>query len=165
DGVVFNPTLGYATPTLRTGLDLISQQPRQNTLEVTASADGFVSVWVDWNQNGAFSDDERVANAQPVTAGTNDVTFAQGTNPTGIHSQVRVRYSTDAASIALPTGPSPDGEVEDYRAQIERGVLPNICSADGVDYSAITFTQITDIVGAGGVGSTARSTDFSDVDG
>src|SRR5690606_5870440 len=52
-----------------------------------------------------------------------------------------------------------------YRAQIERGVLPNICSADGVDYSAFTFTQITDIVGAGGVGSTARYTDVSVVDG
>ena len=27
---------------------------------------------------------ERVANAQPVTAGSNDITFAQGTDPAGI---------------------------------------------------------------------------------
>src|SRR5690606_22835325 len=88
-----------------------------------------------------------------------------GMNPIGIYSQVRVRYSTDAASIALPTGPAPDGEVEDYRALVERGVQPNICSADDVDYSAFTFSEITDIVGTGAVGSTARYTDVSVVDG
>src|SRR5690606_24717409 len=103
DGAVLNPGLGSGAPTLRTGLDSISLQPIENTLEVTASADGFVSAWVDWNQDGTFSEDERVANAQAVTAGANDVIFEQGTNPAGIFAQVRVRYSTDAASIALPT--------------------------------------------------------------
>src|SRR5690606_9884673 len=97
DGVLFNPGLGYDTPTLRTGLDRVSRQPVQNTLEVTASADGFVSVWVDWNQNGTFEDAERVADAEAVTDGANTLTFTQGENPAGIETFVRVRYSTDAA--------------------------------------------------------------------
>src|SRR5690606_1229700 len=47
-GVRFNPALGYLNPTLRTGLDPVSLQPVENTLAIDASADGFVSVWVDW---------------------------------------------------------------------------------------------------------------------
>lgn len=165
DGVVFNPDLGYGTPTLRTGVNSLSLQPIENTLEVTASADGFVSVWVDWNQDGAFAEDERMANAQAVTAGTNDVVFEQGTPPTGIFAQVRVRYSTDADLIATPTGPAPDGEVEDYQVLIERVVQPNVCSASDVEHSAFTFSDITEVTGTGGIGSSARYANVSVVDG
>ncbi|MFD5214162.1 GEVED domain-containing protein [Microbacterium sp. NPDC058345] len=165
DGVVFNPALGYETPTLRTGLDAVSRQPIENTLEVSASADGFVSVWVDWNADGSFTDDERVANAQAVTAGTNEVSFENATNPGGIFAQVRVRYSTDAASIALPTGPAPDGEVEDYRAIIERAIQPAVCTASDVTYSAFTFTDPVDVTGTGGPGSSARFENVTVVEG
>ena len=165
DGVVFNPDFGYGAPTLRTGLDSLSLQPIENTLEVTASADGFVSVWVDWNQDGTFTEDERMAFAQAVTAGANEVTFEQGTNPAGIFAQVRVRYSTDAASIALPTGAAPDGEVEDYRALIERVVQPDVCSASGAEHSAFTFDEIVDVTGVGAAGSSARYTNVTVVDG
>src|SRR5690606_24104733 len=69
DGVAFNPDLGYATNVLRTGLDPVSLQPIENTLVVEASAEGFVSVWVDWNQDGDFDDaGEQVANAESVDA-------------------------------------------------------------------------------------------------
>lgn len=165
DGVVFNPAFGYGQPTFRSGLNSLTQQPLENTLEVTASVDGFASVWVDWNGDGSFSDEERVANAQPVTAGSNEITFAQATNTPGIHAQVRVRYSTDAASIALPTGPAPDGEVEDYRALVERVVQPDVCVADDVEYSAFTFNSVVDNVGTGEAGSTARYPNVSVVNG
>ena len=93
----------------------------QNTVRVNASAAGFASVWVDWNVDGDFADaGERVADAQPVTAGDNDLTFAGAANPADIRTYVRVRYSTDAASIHQPTGAAPDGEVEDYRVLVER---------------------------------------------
>ncbi|MCP2638277.1 GEVED domain-containing protein [Microbacterium sp. HD4P20] len=165
DGVIFNPALGYPSPTIRTGVDPTSQQPIENTLEVTASADGFVSAWVDWNQDGTFAEDERIANAQPVTAGSNDVTFTQGTNPAGIESYVRVRYSTDAASIAAPTGAAPDGEVEDYRVLFERLVQPDTCTVTGTEYYAFTFSRPVDQAGTGGVGSTARYQNVTVING
>ncbi|WP_261165378.1 DUF11 domain-containing protein [Microbacterium sp. Marseille-Q6965] len=166
DGVAFNPALGYPNSTLRTGLDPASLQAVQNTLEVEASADGFVSVWVDWNQDGDFADDgERVANAQPVVAGANDVTFTQGTNPAGISSYVRVRYSTDAAAIAEPTGAAPDGEVEDYRVLFERLVQSDTCTTTGAEYYAFTFAQPVDLTGTGGIGSSARYENVTVVNG
>ncbi|WP_229663328.1 CshA/CshB family fibrillar adhesin-related protein, partial [Microbacterium album] len=166
DGVEFNPALGYPNPTIRTGLDGSSLQPVENTLRVNASAAGFVSVWVDWNQDGDFFDDgERVVHAQPVTAGDNDLTFSQGVNPAGISSYVRVRYSTDADSIAEPTGAAPDGEVEDYRVLFERLVLPDTCVTGTVDYYAFTFSDPVDRTGNGGVGSTARYENVSVISG
>lgn len=168
DGVTFNPALGYPSPTLRTGVDPTSQQPISNTLEVDASADGFVSVWVDWNQDGDFLDaGEQVANAHAVTAGSNDVTFSQGTNPAGIQTYVRVRYSTDAASVATPTGAAPDGEVEDYRVLVERLIQPDTCTVSNTDYYAFTFSQpaAADLTGTGNVGSTARYRNVTVVDG
>src|SRR5690606_21288340 len=95
DGVSFNPALGYPNPTLRTGFDPVSLQPVENELEVEVSAAGFVSAWVDWNQDGDFQDaGEQVVNAQAVTAGSNTFTFAQSINPPNNATYVRVRYSS-----------------------------------------------------------------------
>lgn len=166
DGVVFNPALGYDTPTLRTGTDPDSLGDAQNTLEVTASADGFVSVWVDWNQDGDFADSgEQVATAQAVTAGANDVTFTRGVNPQAISTHVRVRYSTDAAAIALPVGAAPDGEVEDYRVLLERLIQPDVCYATDTEYYAFTFSDRVSATGAGEVGSASRYANAAVVNG
>lgn len=120
DGVVFNPALGYPNATVRTGIDPLTDQPVQNALEVTASAAGFVSVWVDWNQDGDFLDaGEQVTAAQPVTAGANMLAFAQSNSTGASNTYVRVRYSTDAASVGSPLGAAPDGEVEDYRVTVQ----------------------------------------------
>ena len=129
DGVVFNAALGYPNPTIRTGIDPSTGAAVVNTLGVTASAAGFVSVWVDINQDGDFADaGERVVNAQAVTAGVNQVNFSLATNPAGITSYARVRYSTSAAALANPTGEAPDGEVEDYRVLVERLTAPQVCA-------------------------------------
>ncbi|WP_309127131.1 GEVED domain-containing protein [Microbacterium sp.] len=166
DGVEFNPDLAYAVPTLRTGLDPNSQQPVENTLEVEVSADGFASVWVDWNGDGDFLDEgERVANAQPVTSGSNDITFSRGTNPASIETFVRVRYSTDAESIADPIGAAADGEVEDYRALVTRLIAPDSCVADDTPHYAFTFNSVVSKTGTGGVGSTTRFGEVAVVDG
>ncbi|GAA4427248.1 hypothetical protein GCM10023169_26970 [Georgenia halophila] len=168
DGVAFNPALGYPNATLRTGVDPTSLQQIENTLEVEASADGFVSVWVDWNIDGDFDDaGEQVASAEAVTAGVNDITFAQGTNPPDIETYVRVRYSTDDTAIADPTGPAPDGEVEDYQVLIERLVQPDVCVDTGNEYYAFTFNPPApaDLEGTGGPGSSVRFRDVAVVEG
>ena len=157
DGVEFNPALGYPNATIRTGPDPITLEPVGNTLKVTASAAGFASVWVDWNIDGDFNDaGERVTNAQPVTAGTNDVTFSHLDIPQDIRTYVRVRLSTNAAAIAQPTGPAPDGEVEDYRVLVERLVTPAACSPVTEPYYAFTFNSVTEQTGAGAPGTRAR---------
>ncbi len=157
DGVSFNPTLGYPNPTIRTGTDPVTLLPVQNTVRVNASAAGFASVWVDWNEDGDFADaGERVADAQAVTAGDNDVTFPGAANPADIRTYVRVRYSTDAASIHTPTGAAPDGEVEDYQVLVERLVMPAACSPVTDPYYAFTFNTVTEQAGAGAPGTSAR---------
>jgi len=166
DGVAVNPALGYPTPTLRTGLDPLTFAPAQNTLDVAVSAAGYASAWVDWNQDGDFDDaGEQVANAQPVTPGTNQLTFEQGTNPNGTSTYLRVRYSTDAAAVASPTGAAPDGEVEDYRVLVERLIAPQTCVAGETPHYAFTFSQPVDATGTGGVGSSARYANVSVVNG
>jgi len=166
DGVAFNSALGYENNVIRTGVDPNSLSGIENTLEVTASADGFVSVWVDWNQDGDFDDDdERVASSQAVTAGTNDVTFDQAENPADNASYVRVRYSTDASAIATPTGAAPDGEVEDYPVLFERILAPNSCTVSDIEHYAFTFGDPTERTGDGGAGTTALFSDVSVIGG
>ncbi|WP_426247228.1 GEVED domain-containing protein [Nocardioides sp. LHG3406-4] len=167
DGVVFNPALGYASPTIRTGVDPNSQQPLSNTLEVEASAEGFVSVWVDFNTDGDFTDaGERVAHATPVNAGTNDITFSHAANPPGIQTYVRVRYSTDAVWVEDPTGVALDGEVEDYRVLVERLVQPDACTPSNVDHYAFTFgAPVSEVSNGGAVGTRVRYEDVSVIGG
>ena len=162
DGVAFNPALGYANPTIRTGTDAGTGNTVVNHLDVAASDDGFVSAWVDWNIDGDFGDPgERVVNAQPVTAGANDLTFSQGTNPGDIRTYVRVRYSTNAASMAAPSGPAPDGEVEDYRVLVERLVVPDACTPVSDAFYAMTFNRVGEQTGTGTAGSTTRYPDVT----
>ncbi|UMG93886.1 GEVED domain-containing protein [Nocardioides sp. TF02-7] len=120
---------------------------------MNASDDGFASVWVDWNLDGDFADDgEQVAAAQPVTAGDNDVTFSRAVNPDDIRTHVRVRVSSDATAVASPTGPAPDGEVEDYRVLLERLISPAACSPTTQPYYAMTFGDVVDQAGGGAPG-------------
>jgi uncharacterized repeat protein (TIGR01451 family) len=166
DGVAFNPALGYPNPTLRTGLDPSTLSPVENTVQVTASANGFASVWVDWNADGDFDDaGEQVANAQPVTPGVNDVTFTQEDNPPSIFTTVRVRYSTDADAIAAPTGPAPNGEVEDYRVLVERYLQPEVCVDSTATHYAFTFSPPVDLTGNGNPPSTGRYENVSVIEG
>ena len=128
-----------------------------NHVTVNASAAGFASAWVDWNEDGDFADaGERVADAQAVTAGNNDLTFPGAANPANIQTYVRVRYSTDAASIHAPTGAAPDGEVEDYQVLVERLIMPSACAAITDPYYAITASSITDHLNTGLNNETAR---------
>ncbi len=167
DGVTFNPALGYPNPTIRTGTDPVTLLPVQNTVRVNASAAGFASAWVDWNEDGDFADaGERVADAQPVTAGNNDLTFAGAANPDDIRTYVRVRYSTDATSIHQPNGAAPDGEVEDYQVLVERLIVPAACSPVTDPYYAMTFQHpITGRTGTGAAGTTARWPEITVVGG
>lgn len=146
DGVAFNTSLGYAAPVLRTGTDAVTLDPVVNTLDVTASRAGFVSVWVDLNGDGDFADaGEQEVDAVPVVAGSNAITFAESVNPPDIRALVRVRFSTDADAIHSPTGIAPDGEVEDYRVLVERLIVPAACAPVSQPFYAMTFLSAQEL--------------------
>ncbi|WP_425421172.1 GEVED domain-containing protein [Phaeodactylibacter xiamenensis] len=76
-----------------------------------------LTMFVDWNNDGDFEDDNEMYSVDVPVGATlveiEDVTpplTATLTVPVG----VRFRLSTDAVASMSPTGPAPDGEVEDY---------------------------------------------------
>jgi large repetitive protein len=73
--------------------------------------------WIDFNGNGVFDAAEK-SNVATCPAGTNNVSL-NWTTPVDFVPQttsyMRLRTAVLAANIANPTGPSPNGEAEDYR--------------------------------------------------
>jgi len=100
-----------------------------STVVVTASGDGFLSGWFDWNQDGDWIDpNERVFADQPVVAGENFLSVnvpalfpAPSTLPLGL-TFARFRLSTETG--LSPVGLAVDGEVEDYRVQVVTNDAP-----------------------------------------
>lgn len=72
-----------------------------------------VCGWIDFDQTGNFSDDERVC--AEVAAGDITTTLRWSGRPADVgRSYLRLRIGTTAADVEEPVGPSADGEVEDY---------------------------------------------------
>lgn len=88
-------------------------------LEVTASTNGFLQGWIDFNGDGDWKDaGEWIFKSTGLTTGVNRLTF---TVPSDSHlgpTYARFRFSTDTKIDFF--GEAPDGEVEDYRVQIQR---------------------------------------------
>ncbi|MCB9316687.1 MAG: HYR domain-containing protein, partial [Lewinellaceae bacterium] len=89
-----------------------------------------LTLFIDWNGNGNFTDAGEMYSTTVANLATNHVFNV--TPPAGsvLNSDigVRVRLSTDVAASMSPTGPAPDGEVEDYEAQVmafDFGDLPD----------------------------------------
>jgi len=83
------------------------------TIKVTASAAGSLDAWIDFNQNGSFSDaGEQIFNAQGLSAGVNTLTLSVPIGAIAGDTYSRFRFSSSGG--LAPTGWAPDGEVEDY---------------------------------------------------
>ncbi len=119
DGVVF--TTGFFS-----GFTANAQVLVNNTTGRTA----YVSLWIDFNGDGVFAPTERFLNAQAIV---NPTTAFSVLVPSGAmlgETFMRVRLSTDPASIASPitptgAGPALDGEVEDHRITISGNPFTN----------------------------------------
>ncbi len=90
------------------------------TIAVSASANGFLDAWIDYNVDGDWADaGEHIFINQPVTAGLNSLSF---TVPVAVgigNSFARFRYSTFNTPISYD-GLAADGEVEDYAVFVEQ---------------------------------------------
>ncbi|MEE9332505.1 MAG: GEVED domain-containing protein [Granulosicoccaceae bacterium] len=94
------------------------------TLSVQCSAGAYVSAWIDANVNGVFDAGERNAN-HPLACSSSASTLVWsgiGLNQAGT-SMVRIRTSSNVASISTPIGLAPDGEVEDHAVNIVEPVV------------------------------------------
>jgi uncharacterized repeat protein (TIGR01451 family) len=117
------------------------------TLQVTASTNGYLNAWMDFNQNGSWGDSgEQVFVNQPLVAGVNNLSFnvpdlvgTRSTAPQDFSLELGTRWNASlpasgggsvvgtnayarfrfSSATGLPsTGEAPDGEVEDYQFAI-----------------------------------------------
>jgi hypothetical protein len=104
DGVVF------VKPNLNPGMTF--------EVDVTASKDGKLDAWIDFNRNGDWSDkDEKIFHAVALTPGTSRLSFfVPGTAKLG-GTAARFRFSQDGG--VLSTGVVSSGEVEDHLVSIQ----------------------------------------------
>ncbi len=92
------------------------------TLEITASQDGYLQAWIDWNRDGDWADlGEHILQ---------DVALSEGVNPISINvpagsadGSVVARFRFSRETGLSSSGPAASGEVEDYRFSIERPVV------------------------------------------
>jgi uncharacterized repeat protein (TIGR01451 family) len=117
DGVTF-PIVG-STRILTAG--------ESNTLTIKASKTGYLNAWIDWNQNGNWSDvGEQIATDLNLSSGNN--TLMVTVPLTAPHGVTYTRFRFSSTSGLGPTGDTiNDGEVEDYKVNI---ALPQILSCN-----------------------------------
>ncbi len=90
-----------------------------STIQVLASTNGYVNLWIDANADGDWSDaGERIATDLAVTSGVNFLNFTMPSYPmaTTVMTYLRLRYCTQTG-VGVD-GIAPDGEVEDYRIRL-----------------------------------------------
>ncbi|HIF9171671.1 TPA: GEVED domain-containing protein [Photobacterium damselae] len=105
------------------------------TLPIQVVGDGFVSIWVDLNNDGDFADsNEQLINDQAVISGNNsisvilDAASAEGFNGNTV---MRVRLCSSANSCNTFDGAASDGEVEDHWFELlNRIVLSGVVFED-----------------------------------
>ncbi len=90
------------------------------TVEVTASTSGFLNAWIDYNQNGNWSEaDEHMFINTSLNAGLNNLTLNVPRDAITGTTIVRFRFSL-AQGLSFE-GEADDGEVEDYLVEIDEG--------------------------------------------
>jgi len=108
----------------------------QGAVEVTVTGgSGYLSAWIDWAGNDQFTDiGDQVLDMAPVVAGVQTNTF---TVPAGMFSAAgtfrrfaRFRLWTNSTPALSLTGLVVNGEVEDYRLQIQIDNLPPLAAND-----------------------------------
>ncbi|MEM9828255.1 MAG: S8 family serine peptidase [Planctomycetota bacterium] len=103
DGAMFG-SFAFYDDTAALNLDL------QNASQAIADA------WLDANQDGVWSADEKILDGVPLIAGLQTINFDLPAGTLGGTTFARVRVSTDG--VAGPGGAALDGEVEDYLVDI-----------------------------------------------
>ena len=100
----------------------------------TATTNGVLNAWLDFNGNGVFDVAEKIATDVALTAGQN-TTLSVTIPPNAVVGTSFARFRVSSASGLGPVGTAPDGEVEDYRLTIDNGI--DFGDAPDPDYSTL----------------------------
>jgi len=84
------------------------------TIEVEASADGYLNTWIDFDGNGIFDPSEQLTSDQPLAPGPTILTFTAPASVDDDNLYSRFRFTADSGEVTMPTGEATSGEVEDY---------------------------------------------------
>ena len=94
----------------------VGGETRQIT--VTASTAGRLDAWIDFNRDGDWNDaGEQIFTNRALVSGANNLSVTAPANAAFGESYARFRFSSTGG--LSPTGPANDGEVEDYRVEIQ----------------------------------------------
>jgi len=118
-------------------------------ITVTASVNGFLDAWIDFNMDGDWADaGEHVFNTQPVNAGANALTFTVPNTAFLGFSYSRFRFRTFNAPITFG-GLVNEGEVEDYAVIIEEFPQGYLDFGDAPENPSAGFNYPTTLVNNG----------------
>lgn len=112
------------------GVDFATSPVRGDALQLTLSAGpvpGFVDAWIDFDGDGRWADpEERILGALPI--GGVDAGAITTTVQVPLSAQTgatAARFRISSIGGLAPTGPAPDGEVEDYALTIRLTAPPH----------------------------------------
>lgn len=98
-----------------------------NVQGILVSRPAFINAWLDSNGNGIFESSEKILVSGRIGNGDNTIPISKAVIPsTSItNGPVALRVRMSSQEILGPTGPAPDGEVEDYYVTINRNPYTN----------------------------------------
>ncbi|MFP6673182.1 MAG: GEVED domain-containing protein, partial [Pirellulaceae bacterium] len=116
----------------------------ERQIVVTASEDGLLDGWIDFNRDGDWDDAaEQVFASQQVQAGANTLTIITPFAPDFIVGDSFARFRISSTGGLRPTGLAVDGETEDYSVSLVPGTPP-VANTDPTTASAAFFTTTED---------------------
>lgn len=121
--------VGFVTA-VEPGLDSI--------VRVNASTSGYLSAWIDWNQDGDFADDgEQVFTDQLLSAGNNDLVFTADFDALVGPTWSRFRFSQQTGLSYF--GGATTGEVEDHALAVTGEGISVRYYPNSTGYTTVAF--------------------------
>jgi LruC domain-containing protein len=106
-------------------------------LELVASTPAFVDAWIDFDGNGVFGSDEKIADTQAVILGNNNIPYDVPEWAEAGTTWARFRLSSTGG--LEPTGSFSDGEVEDHQVDITEADVSISYYPSASEWATIAF--------------------------
>lgn len=129
------------------GIDFVTgiEAGKTAIVNVTASTNGLMNAWIDFDKNGVFDADEKIFNDLAVNAGTNTLAYDVPTWSVAGSSWARFRISSQTSLTAI--GGASDGEVEDYAVDIAEQNVTATHYPSGNGWATLAFEDNWPLVG------------------